>query len=74
MKRIRPVSTTARPGTHWIGPRGEIAIVTHLMDDLGCDVELERATVAIIWTAQGYDSLALSRRERANIHQAAGSA
>lgn len=75
MSRIRPVTGPARPGTHYVGVHGELAVVTHLIDKRGCDVQdPAQAVTAVIFTGSDWLSIALRPRDRKRIFLAAGSA
>lgn len=65
----------ARPGTTFEYAKGCHAVVTHLMDKRGCDVQdPAQAVTAVIYTADGSFCIALRACDRKKIDLAAGSA
>jgi hypothetical protein len=72
---INRATGPAKPGTHYVGAHGELAVVTHLIDKRGCDVQdPAQAVTAVIYDGSGWLSIALRPRDRKRIFLAAGSA
>lgn len=75
MARISPVTGPALPGTTYRISKGVYAVVTHLLDRRGCDVQDPRlAASAVIYTADGWYSIAIRPRDRKRIELCRGSA
>lgn len=72
---INRATGPAKPGTTFEYRKGCHAVVTHLLDRNGCDVQDPRlATAAVIFTPEGSLGIALKARDRKRISLAAGSA